>query len=102
MASGRFTFPMQIEDVARQAGLCRRRLEDAFKRHVGRSMPKKILRLRMRDAKRLLRETELKHYVIAERCGFGSSAHMNFVFQRELGAAVGVSQFHLKRPQVTP
>lgn len=76
---------LSVTEVVKLSGMCRRRLEDNFRRYVGHSMPNEILRLRCDNAKRLLRDSDLKVYEIAEECGFSSSENMTKTFKRLTG-----------------
>jgi len=77
---------MQVEDIARQAGLCRRALEQRFKIVLGRSPAAELRRVRIERAVRLLQETNLSISVVAERAGFSSSEYMASVFRSHLSA----------------
>ncbi len=78
--------PMQVEDIARHAGLCRRALEQRFKKVLGRSPAAELRRVRIERAVRLLQETNLSISVVAERAGFSSSEYMASVFRSHLSA----------------
>jgi LacI family transcriptional regulator len=80
----RFRDPIGVADVAREAVVSRRRLQDLFGEHVGRSVLAEITRCRVEMAKRMLTETPMKIGLIAERCGLGSGAQMSKVFLREM------------------
>lgn len=77
--------PIDLNELSRYAGMCRRRLDDAFREHVGRTMAKEILRLRIRDASRMLADTDQKIGVISDQLGFVNGAHLTRVFKRERG-----------------
>jgi AraC family transcriptional regulator len=51
-----------------------------------------LSRLRIEEAKRLLRLNTLPLSEIALACGFGDQAHFTRVFSREVGAAPGAWQ----------
>ena len=73
-----------MADVAREAVISRRWLQDLFSEHVGRSVLEEITRCRVELAKGMLAETPMKISLIAEQCGLGSGAQMSKVFLREL------------------
>ena len=73
-----------MEQLATETGLCRRALDDAFKRHLGRTLAKELAHLRFEEAKRRLFETDEKAYAIALDVGFACGEHMNKIFHREL------------------
>ncbi len=76
---------MQVEDVARQAGLCRRALELRFQNLLGRSPAAEIRRVRIARAIELLQRTGLSVAAVAERSGFSSPEYMASVFRSQLG-----------------
>jgi LacI family transcriptional regulator len=75
---------MQVDDVARQAGLCRRALELRFQNLLGRSPASEIRRVRMDRAIELLQRTTLSVATVAERSGFSSPEYMASVFRAHL------------------
>ena len=79
-----FREPITVADVSAELAISRRRLQDLFLRHVGRTLSREITRHRLNLAKQLLHESQLKVAAIAERCGFGSPARMTKVFARVL------------------
>jgi LacI family transcriptional regulator len=76
---------MQVDDVARHAGLCRRALELRFQQLLGRSPASEIRRVRMDRAIELLQRTTLPVAAVAERSGFSSPEYMASVFRAHLG-----------------
>lgn len=78
---------MQVEDVARHAGLCRRTLEQRFAKALGRSPAAEIRRIRIERAITMLQQTNLPVNAVAERCGFSTSEYMAAVFRRDLDVA---------------
>lgn len=78
-----FNRKLNLESVALDSGMCRRRLEDAFKKHVGHSMRAELTRLRLEHAIKLLRGTDLKLMAVADESGFSSLEHMSRIFKRE-------------------
>ncbi|MCB1131391.1 MAG: DNA-binding transcriptional regulator [Verrucomicrobiae bacterium] len=77
--------PIQVPDVARHAGLCRRALEQRFNEHVGRTPAAEIRRVRLNHAIELLQRTELPVAEVAECSGFGSPEYMASVFKAQFG-----------------
>jgi LacI family transcriptional regulator len=80
----RFREPITVADVARESHVSRRRLQDLFFQHVGRTIAQEITRSRIDLAKRMLFESPLKIGLIAEQCGLGSGVRLSKVFAREL------------------
>lgn len=75
---------IQVADVAREAGLCRRTLELRFKNQFGRSPSAEIRRVRIDRAIELLLGTNLSVAMVAERSGFSSQEYMASVFRAQL------------------
>ena len=75
--------PLQVDEVARHAGVCRRVLERRFTQ-LGRTPAEEIRRVRLGRAKQLLSETEMTIPDIADAAGFGSPAYLSYIFQKEL------------------
>lgn len=76
---------MNVNDVARQAGLCRRALELRFQHLLGRSPAAEIRRVRISQAIDLLQRTSLPVATVAERSGFSSPEYMASVFRAQMG-----------------
>lgn len=77
--------PLSISDSARTAGLSVRGFSAAFRRWYGMSPARHFLRLRIREAARLLAGTQETIDVIAEKTGFANRHHFSRVFQRVCG-----------------
>ncbi len=75
---------MNVNDVARHAGLCRRALELRFQHLLGRSPASEIRRVRIDHAIYLLQRTNLSVATVAERSGFSSPEYMASVFRSQL------------------
>lgn len=80
-----FAEPLQTQDVAAAAGLSRRGLEQAFQRHLGRTVAAEIRHCRIERARNLLLETNLKANQIAAQCGFSGIVHFSQAFTRIVG-----------------
>jgi LacI family transcriptional regulator len=80
----RYREPITVADVARASHISRRRLQDLFFQHVGRTLAEEITRNRMELAKRMLFESPMKISLIAEHCGLGSGVRLSRLFAREL------------------
>ncbi len=74
--------PEGMEVVALFCGVSRRTLETNFKRELGHGPATEFRRLRLEQAKLLLRETSNPLWMVAEATGFSSPAHFSAVFQR--------------------
>jgi LacI family transcriptional regulator len=80
---------INVEDVARAAGVSLRSLEVRFLATVGRTPRKELSRLRLELVKRLLREQSLTLEQIADKCGFSSGIYLSQFFRREAGMTPG-------------
>lgn len=76
---------INVADVVRVMSLSRRVLEQRFQRLLGRTPHEEILHVRLNRVQRLLAETDLPLYLIAERTGFEHVEYLSVVFKRELG-----------------
>ena len=72
-------------DHIREFGITERRLTDIFKEVYGMTPRAYMDRLRLKEAKRLLAETEERVIDIAASVGFGSLATFNRFFREETG-----------------
>ncbi len=73
------------DQVASCAGLSRSILQRRFREKLGRSIHDEILRVRLKRACQLLRETELPLIEVAERAGFKHQEYLGAVFKLRLG-----------------
>ncbi|NWK57765.1 substrate-binding domain-containing protein [Verrucomicrobiaceae bacterium N1E253] len=78
-----FCDSISIDLLAERCGMSRRRLEDAFKKYVGRTMAAEIQRLRHDNVKRFLKKTDLKLNAIAHECGYADGAHLSKSFKKQ-------------------
>jgi LacI family transcriptional regulator len=74
-----------VAEVARAAGVSRSALQVRFKATLGRTILQEVGRCRMEAAATLLRATDLKLAVVAERCGFPNSQRFSVLFRRSNG-----------------
>lgn len=81
-----FTDPgLTQEKVAAQVPMSGRRLHDAFVRHIGRSIHEELVERRLRQALRLIKETDRKLSDIAEASGFKTPETMSRLIHQEYG-----------------
>ncbi|MCE9518756.1 MAG: DNA-binding transcriptional regulator [Verrucomicrobia bacterium] len=85
--------PIQVLDVAREAGLSRRVLEHRFNDLLGRSPGAEIRRTHIERAQRMLQETRHSIAAIAEAAGFCSPEYFATYFK----AAVGTTPLEYRR-----
>ena len=76
---------INVADLMRVVPLSRRVLEQRFQRLLGRTPHEEILHVRLNRVQRLLAETDLPLYLIAERAGFEHVEYLSVVFKREVG-----------------
>lgn len=78
-----------IAQLAKAAALSRSTFHERFTRTVGVAPMEYLLAWRMRVARDLLRQGELRIAQIAERVGYGSSSAFSTAFQRHVGMTPG-------------
>jgi LacI family transcriptional regulator len=76
--------PIQVSEVARQAGVSRRVLERRFRQALGRAPAEEIRRLHLERAKQLLADTDMPIPEVAEAAGFGSPEYLAYVLRKDL------------------
>lgn len=74
---------IQIQDVARAAGISRRSLEQRFAKTLGTSPGAYLTRARLDLVRKLLAETDMQVGELSDRAGFCSPEYMTTVFRRE-------------------
>ena len=77
--------PITLKDLNSELPVSLRSIQDAFKKHVGRSLHQELDRLRTTFAKDLLREFNVKLHTVAVQCGFANPRHFRRAFLREIG-----------------
>src|SRR6267142_2184606 len=80
-----FRDPITLKDLDSELPISLRSVQDAFKKHVGRSLHQELDRLRTNFAKDLLREFSVKLQTVAVQCGFVNPRHLRRTFLRETG-----------------
>lgn len=80
-----FADPIGVLDIAEVAGLSRQGLNKAFRQHLRRSPGSELRRMRLNEARRLLKETDLPLEHIAESVGYSSATSLCITFQRAFG-----------------
>lgn len=74
--------PIERDALALAAGLSLRQLERLFRTQMRTSIREHYLRIRLDEAMRLLRETDLSRAMITVACGFRSTNHFSRSFRR--------------------
>lgn len=86
---------ISLQDVAEHCNVSSSYLSDLFHKQLGVSYSKYIVKLRMEQASKLLRNyPEMKVYEVAEKTGFTSAKHFISVFKKYYG--ISPSQFQKK------
>ena len=81
----RFSEPIGIQQIIADVGMTRRTLERKFHKHVGRTMERELIRVRLEQAKYLLRETDFKIAAIGPLVGILDPQYFMRFFCRETG-----------------
>jgi LacI family transcriptional regulator len=80
---------LTVDKLAATAGLDRHSLNRLFRETVGTSVHAELLRVRLHNAKRLLRSTNKPIAEIALVCGFADQAHFSRSFKKQAGLTPG-------------
>jgi LacI family transcriptional regulator len=73
---------IQVEEIARVAGVSRRKLERRFSEILGISPAAYLANARLDQVRRLLCETEMTIHEISDACGYGAPEYMTAMFQK--------------------
>lgn len=77
--------PFRVSDVLARVPASRRKLERAFASKLGRSMHDEIVRVRIEEVRRLLKNTDKPMKEIASLCGFSDDSKLSTAFRRSTG-----------------
>jgi transcriptional regulator GlxA family with amidase domain len=77
--------PLTTAELAEHLGISRRQLERLFKKHLQAVPSRYYLDLRLRRARRLLRESEHPAGEVAMMTGFSSAAHFSTAYRNHFG-----------------
>jgi len=75
-----------LERLASESGISRARLAQLFRRQVGSSIHKALIKVRVQHAQVLLKDSDLSISEIAGDCGFATSQHFARIFRQSTGA----------------
>lgn len=73
------------DDIAAYCGLPRRTLEIRFKKALGKTLMREVMRQRLNKARELLTGGNMPAVDIAARLGFGTPQYFNFQFKKRFG-----------------
>ncbi|XRQ13583.1 helix-turn-helix domain-containing protein [Actinomadura welshii] len=90
MMRERLADPITLADIAGEVHLSVYHLVRVFRRSTGLTPYRFLTRLRIEEAKRLLRDTDLTVAQIASRCGFAGPGALSAAFVRHTGARPSV------------
>jgi AraC-like DNA-binding protein len=85
-------------DLARRAGLSVASFNRSFKRHFGTTPARYVIEMRVREAARLLLQTDETLDAIAEETGFPNRAYLSRVFKQVTGEAPAGFRSKHRRP----
>lgn len=80
---------LQVRDIAEHVPVSRSVLQRRFRAVLGRSVHDEIVRVQMRKAQELLRETDLPLRTVAEKAGFKHQEYMGAVFKSRISMTPG-------------
>lgn len=76
---------LNLEAVATELGLNSSYLSRAFKKEMNENFSEYLVRIRIERAQKLLRETDMRTYAIAEEVGFWDAHYFSQVFKKRCG-----------------
>jgi transcriptional regulator GlxA family with amidase domain len=77
--------PLPAEDIAQLVGVSRRQLERLFRQHLDTFPSRYYLELRLKHARRQLRQTMLSIQQVGLACGFTSGSHFSTTYRTYFG-----------------
>ena len=80
-----FNRDVTLGELAAHVGLSTNYLSNLFKKEVGQNFVEYLSKIRMETAKRLLTESSLKIYEIAQQVGFTEEGYFSKVFKKTVG-----------------
>ncbi|MCC5789650.1 MAG: substrate-binding domain-containing protein [Opitutales bacterium] len=86
-----------ISDVANAIGLSRRVLEKRFQRHMGITIGRKWIEMRIEKARDMLLNTDLQLVEIAKLTGFNTSQRLATVFKQHTGLTLTQARRQIRR-----
>ena len=78
--------PITLSSLSEAVSLSPAYLSTLFREETGETLSAYITRLRMENSMRLLSETNLKIYEIAEMCGYADTKYFSYVFKKYTNA----------------
>lgn len=91
-----YSYPVTVEDVAAYVGISRSHLFRSFQDHMGKSPKEYLTEYRIKQACRLLKETDLSVSAIAYSVGFENNLYFSKAFKKQKGLSPSdYRRFHL-------
>ncbi|MBB6674874.1 response regulator [Cohnella nanjingensis] len=78
---------LTLHEVAQRNHVSPNYLSYLFKKNTGFNLWEYVIKLRMEESKRLLLQTDLRRYEIAERVGYESPEHFSKIFKKYYGVS---------------
>lgn len=76
---------ISLEKVAMEIGLTPTYFSSLFKKETGESFVEYLTRIRLEESMRMLKETDEKVYVVAEKSGYPDAGYFSYVFKKKYG-----------------
>ena len=92
--------PLQAEDIAQLVGVSRRQLERLFRQHMNTFPSRYYLELRLKHARRQLKQTTQSILQVGLACGFTSGPHFSTTYRNYFGYTPREERARHTMPQV--
>lgn len=87
--SARLAEPLTVDDMARKANLSSSQFAAIFHKAFGSTPYRYLVKLRIRQSRKLLENTDWSQQTIAEHCGFADVHHFSKAFKKATGQTPG-------------
>ena len=84
-----FQSEITLTSLAKEAGYSRGHFLKMFRRSMGMTPHRYVIKRRVDHARFLLKQREMSIIDVAANCGFSSQAHLTQVFRQQLGVTPG-------------
>lgn len=93
---------LMLDDVAQYAYISTSYLCVIFKKEAGMTFIEYLTRIRMEHAAKLLRETDMRNYEIAEACGYSNPTYFSTIFKKYFDVPPSIYKTNYKQKQDDP